>query len=305
MLSNFSTIFLSILFEAIPFVMLGTIISSLIEVFISADTINSHLPKNKMLAYLSAALFGIICPVCECAIIPIVRRLIKKNLPIGMAISFMIALPIVNPIVLMSTYYAFDSLIAAFLRGFLGLIAALIIGYSFDKLNKKDALKSTSKQALKLGIAPTIDKAVKQKKTAKNLILSIIDHTSHEVYEVGRLLIVGALISASLQILVPRITLKQFGTTTISSIIFMMLLAFVLSICSEADAFIASSFKYSFSSASVLGFMLFGPMIDIKNCIMLYGSFKKGFATRFIITCTIICFSLIVSLSIAMKGLWL
>lgn len=102
------TMFLSIVLEAIPFILVGVFVSALIQTFISEDTLRRWLPKNPYVAIVSAAFFGIIFPVCECAIIPIVRRLIKKGMPPAVGMTFLMSAPIINPIVFLSTYYAFQ-----------------------------------------------------------------------------------------------------------------------------------------------------------------------------------------------------
>ncbi|OOV50636.1 hypothetical protein B1A67_13200, partial [Clostridium botulinum D/C] len=104
---NFCTIFTSILLEAIPFILIGSFISSLIQVFVSEEFVTRIIPKNKFLGLLLASLIGIVFPVCECTIVPITKKLIKKGVPLGVAFTFMLSVPIVNPIVLMSTYWSY------------------------------------------------------------------------------------------------------------------------------------------------------------------------------------------------------
>src|SRR5579875_89612 len=127
---NVNTIFLSIILEAIPFILLGVFVSAIIQLFVSEKFIQRVLPRNVYLAVIPAALLGIIFPICECAIIPVVRRLIKKGMPSHVAIVFMLSAPILNPVVYASTYYAFKSTpYIANARMFVGFISSIIIGF--------------------------------------------------------------------------------------------------------------------------------------------------------------------------------
>ena len=130
----------------------------------------------------------------------------------------------------------------------------------------------------------------------------MLSHTNAELKSVGMYLIFGAIIAAGVQMLVPTAVLKSVGGGRIISILVMMLMAFVLSLCSEADAFIASTFLVQFSGASVLAFLITGPMIDIKNTFMMLGSFKKKFAARLILTILLVCFALALLASFLIGG---
>lgn len=289
-LDNFSTIFLSIILEGFPFIILGAIVSSIIQVWVSEETITKLIPKNKFLGLLSAALVGIIFPVCECAIIPIGRRLIKKGVPLNMAVTFMLAVPIVNPIVLISTYYAFWGYsIMVFLRAGFGILAAIVIGYIIGELYKGYPLKQSIHIHSYKGVCSHHNCSCGHNNKGSNL-KQIIGHVSEELYDVGRLFIIGAGISSAMQTFIPRQYIASIGSGSLSSILVMMLLAFILSICSETDAFIARSFASQFTSSSILGFLIFGPMIDIKNTMMLAGSFKIKLIIQLIFLIFTICF---------------
>lgn len=320
MLEGFSVIFLSILIEALPFVILGAFVASLIEVFVTPAWLVAHLPRQWWLSYPLAGLMGLIFPVCECAIVPIMRRLVTKGVPVGIATTIMLSVPIVNPVVLLSTYYAFPDSPIPWLRGGLGYLGAVLIGLSLSRLKKSDVLtlKTTVKPGLTLGgVAKPVHlkgpsvlvsttqalgiKSAEEKGVRlgiKALVLKVLGHTQHELFDVGRFLILGAFVSASLQTFVPRVWLTSAGGNTLVSILLMMTLAFVLSLCSEADAFVASTFRYQFSQSSLLAFLIFGPMIDIKNALMLMGTFKGKFVRRLIATIAIVCFTLALVVSL-------
>ena len=138
-LEGFTIVFLCIILEALPFVMVGAFVASIIQIFVSEQTIAKIIPKNRFVGLIAASLMGIIFPVCECAIVPIMTRLIKKGVPLNIAVTFMLAVPIVNPVVLTSTYYAFPGqTYMVFLRGFLGLISAILIGYLIGIIQDKN-----------------------------------------------------------------------------------------------------------------------------------------------------------------------
>jgi hypothetical protein len=146
------------------------------------------------------------------------------------------------------------------------------------------------------------DGAGQHKRGAWDAIRKVLAHTGDELKSVGAYLIFGALIAAAMQLLVPREVIAGIGSGSVSSTLAMMLLAFVMSLCSEADAFIASTFMTQFPAAAVLGFLITGPMIDIKNTMMLMGSFKKQFALKLIIIILLVCFVLTMAAGLFVKG---
>lgn len=291
---NFSTIFISIILEAIPFIMLGAFISALIQVFVTQETIIKILPKNQFLSLLGAGLMGLIFPVCECAVIPIARRLIKKGAPPGTATTFMLAVPLVNPVVMLSTYYAFyNNIKMVVIRGVFGFIAAVVIGFIVGHLENdnevlKDSYDADDSQCF-CGCGNNYEYH-----RNKSKLSAVLGHTSSELYNIGRYLIMGALISAAFQTIVSKNSLAFMGNHLIYSVFVMMALAFVMSVCSAADAFIAQSFMGQFTIGSIIAFLILGPMIDIKNTMMLRSSFKEKYVfnviTYVVFTCCAIGF---------------
>jgi uncharacterized protein len=288
MIQNFSVIFISIVLEAMPFIMMGAFISALIQVFITENTIARFLPKNKLLGVFAAALSGLIFPVCECAVIPIARRLIKKGVPVNMAVAFMLAVPIVNPIVLLSTYYAFHAKpYMVLVRGGFGFLIAVSIGMIIDILQGKNSpLKNSLVETGSL-CSCGYDHTYKKKQSK---LMEIIHHTNAELYDIGKFLILGAAISAFFQTVISREYILIVGQHPVYSIAAMMLFAFLISLCSEADAFIASTFVGQFTNGGITAFLLLGPMIDIKNTLMLSASFKKSFIVKLIFLIFTMCF---------------
>lgn len=304
-LRNFGTIFISLILEGFPFLIIGAFVSSLIQLMVSEDVISRFKIKSKFLSLLLMSLLGIIFPVCECAIVPIVRRLVKKGMPIGMAVTFMTAVPIVNPVVFLSTYYAFlGYTYMAYLRMGLGIICSIVIGFLVGELTSANPLKADNHVHNHEACdchhhdhhQHNHEHSSEHHEVGK--IRELITHVSEEFYEIGRFFIIGSLLSSIFQTFIPRAYILKIGGGNVSSIIVMMVMAFVLSICSETDAFIGRAFFNQFTGSSVIAFLIFGPMIDIKNTIMLMANFKFTFVVKLVFVIISICFLAAMLLSI-------
>ncbi|PRS15494.1 permease [Bacillus halotolerans] len=263
-----NSIFISILIEAIPFILIGVILSGIIQMFVSEEMIARIMPKNRFLAVLFGALAGILFPACECGIIPITRRLLLKGVPLHAGVAFMLTAPIINPIVLFSTYIAFGNRWSVvFYRGGLALAVSVIIGIILSYQFKDNQLLKPDEP----GHHHHHHHTLLQK------LGGTLRHAIDEFFSVGKYLILGAFIAAAMQTYVKTSTLLAIGQNDVSSSLVMMGLAFVLSLCSEVDAFIASSFSSTFSLGSLIAFLVFGAMVDIKNLLMMLAAFKKRF----------------------------
>ena len=272
---NISIIFMSIFFESMPFLFLGSLVSAVIENYVSDETIAKIIPKNKILGSLVGVFLGLFIPACDCAVIPISKRLLKKKVPINVAISFMLASPIINPVLLLATYNAFynDSKMFYF-RVIFGILIALIVGVIMGLLfGDKDVISNNDIEC---------HCHDKHKHTLKNDLLSISKHSAIDFFEVVKYLIVGALLASLVQVLLPRDILVMFNDNNLLSIILLMLFAYLLSLCSTSDSFVGKSLLSSFSKSSIMAYLLLGPMIDIKNTIVLLGNYKKSFVITLI-----------------------
>lgn len=282
-----NTIFISILIEAIPFVLIGVLIAGMIQIFVTEEMLAKMIPKNRVLAVLYGTLLGALFPACECGIVPIVRRLLLKGVPLHAGIAFMLTGPVINPIVLFSTYVAFGNNWEMMIyRGILALIVAFIVGmilsyqYKNNQLIENKNNQLIEKMSVKVlhhhdsnhGNQPLWEK-----------VIGTLRHAVDEFFSVGKYLIIGAFVAAAMQTYIKTSTLLEIGQNEVSSSLVMMGLAFVLSLCSEADAFIASSFSSTFSTGSLVAFLAFGPMVDIKNTLMMLGVFKKRFVGQLIL----------------------
>lgn len=267
-------IFISIIIEALPFVLLGTILSGIIEVFITPDIVNKFLPKNKFLRVLFGTFVGFVFPSCECGIIPIINRFLEKKVPSYTAVPFLATAPIINPIVLFATYSAFGNSIRFLILRFVGAtIVAIALGVMLAFLVDDNILKEDAK--------PTHFHDYSDKKWYQKIFLALA-HAIDEFFDTGRYLVFGTLIASAMQIYLPTRVLTTIEHSPITAILVMMLLAFILSLCSEADAFIGASLLSTFGIAPVMAFLLIGPMIDIKNLMMMVNSFKTRFIVQFI-----------------------
>ncbi len=281
-LLQMNTIFISILIEALPFVLLGVIISGIIQIFVTDEMMARVIPKNKIGAVLLASVIGALFPACECGIVPITRRLMAKGVPLYAAIPFMLTGPIINPVVLFSTFVAFGNdwkivLYRAGVAFIVSLLVGLILSFQFKT--------PQTKREVHLRTSP-------KKMSAK--LSEATRHTIDEFFSVGKFLIIGGLIAAGMQTFIKTSTLFSLGQGDVSSNAVMMGLAYVLSLCSSADAFIASSFRSTFTDSAIVSFLVFGPMFDIKNTLMMLSQFK----TKFVFTLLAYVFILVLIVSI-------
>ncbi|WP_078549123.1 permease [Litchfieldia alkalitelluris] len=277
---NVNTIFLSIVLEAIPFILLGVFISALIQTFVSEEWLQRYIPKNAFAALIPAALLGAIFPICECAIVPIVRRLIKKGMPLHVGVVFLVGAPILNPVVFASTYYAFQAnLEIVYARMGFAFVLSILIGLILYLVFKNKDQIRWSREELS-----GRDKDSEQIFT--NKWKSTFFHASDEFFEMGKYLIMGAFIASLFQTFLDRNILLAIGSNDFTGPLVMMVFAYVLSLCSEADAFVASSFGNTFTAGSILAFLVYGPMLDLKNTIMLFAYFKAKFVIWFMVVVT-------------------
>jgi uncharacterized membrane protein YraQ (UPF0718 family) len=281
-----ATLFLSIVVEALPFLLLGVFVSALIEVFVSKDLITSLLPKNPLLALPVAGLAGIVFPVCECGIVPITRRLHGKGVPLGPAITFMLAAPIVNPIVALSTRYAFGSTVnmVALRLGF-GFLAATLIGLVIHLTVKKNILKDSPGHH-------------HHHHSHGSKLSQVVGAACGEFFGMSRFLLLGALLAASVQAVVSRPLLLAIGQGRVGSVAAMMTFGYLISLCSEADAFVASTFTGTFTTGSLLAFLLYGPMTDVKNTLMMFAAFKSKFVLWLLVLITVVILTIGVSVNL-------
>jgi uncharacterized protein len=274
-LVTFSTRFLGIFIEAVSFLLLGTVISGLIAVFVNNDDLARVVPRNPIAATIVGSMLGFIFPVCECGVVPVTRRLYQKGLPVSVGITFLLAAPVMNPIVLASTYAAFGWGPVLIGRYVISWIMAITIGLLFGLQNRPQRLVNPQALATISG-ASSGATAIRMARTPLLPGLKqALKVAGEEFFEMGRYLIIGAFLASVMQTLVPQETLKTLANNPVNSVLVMAALAFILSVCSTVDAFLALSFARTFTTGSILTFLTFGPMVDIKSTMMYLGVFKR------------------------------
>jgi uncharacterized membrane protein YraQ (UPF0718 family) len=265
---------LGIFIEAAPFLLLGTLASGLVEVFLRKEWALRLLPRNPVMGAVAGGLLGFAFPVCECGVVPLTRRLFHKGMSPSMGIAFLLASPVLNPIVIASTYAAYGWGSMLFLRIGLSLVIAVTTGLVFAiprqpvGLLRPMALAPISGGSIELPV-------LELRQPFWPRLQSALTIAADEFFEMGRYLIIGTALAALLQTLVPQSTLLGLGAGPVLSVLVMMLLAVLLSICSTVDAFVSLAFVGSFTSGSILSFLVFGPMVDIKSVLLYLQVFRR------------------------------
>jgi uncharacterized membrane protein YraQ (UPF0718 family) len=262
---TWSTIFVSISTQALPFLVFGVVLSALIAAFVPPGAIERRLPRRQALAVPVAGVAGIGLPGCECGSVPVAGRLVAQGTPPAAALTFLLSAPAINPVVLVATAVAFPGqpeVVAA--RFGASLATAVVVGWIWLRLGRDD-LVSKARGASGAGGS-----------RAEVFRSTVV----HDFLHAGGFLVVGAITTATLQVLVPTSVLDAVADHGLLAILAMALLAIVLSICSEADAFVAASLT-QFSLTSRLVFLVVGPTVDVKLVSLQAGTFGRGFAARF------------------------
>jgi uncharacterized membrane protein YraQ (UPF0718 family) len=321
-LNNGFTIFLSLLVEAMPFLLFGVLFSSVLLIFIDERQLVAKMPTNPLLGALAGSMIGFLFPVCECGNVPVARRLLMQGVPTPVAIGFLLAAPTINPIVIWATWIAFrDQPEIVVLRVIFSLVIAVIIGvvFSFQKdvnpivqpaiaryLKFNPPAKSETKRrgrryaaqpeaavpnglksgtyilggkpGLPLRLDPNSLQAdtltASPSKSVADKLRLVLDNVVQELRELGGVMILGSAIAAAVQVFAPRDLILSLGAGHVSSIVVMLILAAVVSVCSTVDSFFALSFASAFSSGSLLAFLVFGPMVDIKSVGLMLSVFN-------------------------------
>jgi len=282
---NFLYSFLALAFEGLPFVLVGSLISGAIAAFIPSKIITGILPKNGLLATLTSGLLGLCFPVCECGIVPIIRRLINKGLPVSCGVTFMLASPIVNPIVAFSTFAAFRgqhpwlNMAVRLVLGYLVAVSAGLVVRRLDPASilRTGAVKTTIRKRLAFSVSALPDaetfgiEASFQEKLIAAIRMACDDFIDTAIY-----FMIGAAVAATFNTAVDQQIILPLSLQPTLSTFAMMVIAAVLTLCSTSDAFIAATFV-SFPIFARMAFMVFGPMFDLKLFFLYSVLFKKRF----------------------------
>ena len=269
---TFLLVFGSLLVEALPFILLGAAVSALIEVFVPASAFArlARLPRGLQMPV--AGLGGFAFPVCECGSVPVARRLLLKGLHPTAAVTFMLAAPILNPVVLLATAIAYRGREVMwpmlFGRAGLGLVVAMAVGWAVGA-------RARAADLLRPGRVATPDHDHAGGASAEGRWPRYFGHLADDFTMLSRYLVIGAAVAAALQTFLPQDVIGQVATTPVLDVVALMVLAAALSLCSESDAFVAASFV-QFGMASQLAFLVAGPMVDAKLVALYGGTFGRG-----------------------------
>jgi uncharacterized protein len=300
-LQDFLTLALSIVVEALPFVILGALVSAVIRLVGSTERLIQLLPKRPLLRRLSISLLGTFMPVCECGNVPVARGFIIRGLSVSESMTFLLAAPILNPVTLLSTSQAFrldPSIVWIRMAGAL-LIANLVGGLI--------ALHKNQMELVSKGFYNTLCEVEATDEHGHH-------HHEHDHHHVSRwqegivvfrdevslmlkMLCFGAIIAGLTQVFVPREVLTTLGSHPVLSILAMIALAFIISICSNVDAFFALAYSSTFTVGSIVAFLVFGPMIDIKMLALMRTTYKTRLlaGVTLVVTLTSILIGLVVN----------
>lgn len=302
---DFAYAFLSILFEGAPFILLGTLISGFIDVYLPAGTMDRFLPKNKFLAVIVAGLLGAVFPVCECAVVPVIRRLVKKGLPVSCALTYMLAAPIVNPITALSTWKAFQGQGAAMMTGgrmALGFLVAVLVGLVVSRMRLSSVLKPKLAESLAASEPTPAQEASSccghdhehghehhedgccghehshHHEHGDQRLVAALRSAMKDFVDVAVYFTIGLAITALFNTgIAPGAEwLDKVAGNPVGAPAALMFLAFILSLCSTSDAFIAATL-HKFSWGAKLAFLTFGPMMDVKLLFLYQTVLRRRF----------------------------
>jgi uncharacterized membrane protein YraQ (UPF0718 family) len=282
--ANWATVFVAITIQAIPFLVLGVAVSAAIATFVPPGAIARMLPGKPALAVPAAAAAGVALPGCECGSVPIAARLMASGVTPAAALAFLLSAPAINPIVLVSTAVAFprdpEMVVARLLAG---LAASVGMGLLWIAFGRDDLLVRARSRVAAPGPRPAVFLATAQ----------------HDFLQAGGFLVIGAAAAATLQTLLPRRLVDSVAESGALSVLVLAVLAVLLALCSEADAFVAAGLK-EFSLTARLAFLVVGPMVDVKLFALQAGTFGPRFAWRFSLATFVVAIA-----SATLVGWWL
>ena len=268
-LRTFFVVFGSLLVQALPFVVIGALAAALVEVFVPLETLERLRRLPRPLQLPAAALAGLFFPICECGSVPVARRLMLRGLAPSAAITFMLAAPVLNPVVIASTFVAFRGRTSLWTivggRFVIGLLVAVAVGWVIGDRRTDDLLKRRPDEHSELEL-----------ERPEPRWRRFFVHLGDDFLFMLRYLLLGATIAAAIQTFLAASLLTDVADLPVVSVVAMMGLAVLLSLCSESDAFVAASFV-QFSSSAQLGFLVLGPMVDMKLLALYAGTFRRGF----------------------------
>ncbi|QIJ66649.1 permease [Streptomyces sp. JB150] len=264
-MQSWTTVFVAVTVQALPFLVFGVVLSAVIGVLVPPFFFARALPGRPAAAVPVAGLAGAVLPGCECASVPVAGALMRRGVTPAAALAFLLSAPAINPVVLTATAVAFPGapeMVAA--RFVAGLLAACAMGWLWQRLGRADWLRPPSRP----------------EHAGQGRGAAFWGSVRHDVLHAGGFLVIGAAAAATLKAVVPEGWLRAAAGNPVAGMVTLALLAVVLSICSEADAFVAASLT-PFGPTALLAFLVVGPMVDLKLIAMQSALFGRGFAARF------------------------
>jgi uncharacterized protein len=280
---NFWYSFLALAFEGLPFVLVGSLISGLIAAFVPSRAITRLLPKNRFLATLVSGLLGLVFPVCECGVVPVVRRLLDKGLPLSCGITYMLASPIVNPLVAISTFAAFRGQqpgANTVIRMVSGYVVAVLVGLAVSRLDparilSTGVLPSSSRRRPSLRIAAMPEAPGLGARTGFfQRLIGAVQLASDDFIDTAMYFMLGAAVASIFNTAVDQRIILPLASNPVLSVAAMMVISAILTLCSTSDAFIAATFV-AFPMPARMAFLVFGPMFDLKLFFLYSALLKK------------------------------
>lgn len=296
-----------LLLQAVPFTLIGVLVSAAVETWVTEDFIEKHAPKSIANGFLAAILAGVCVPVCDCVVVPTFSRLVARKLPLPCAVTFLCAVPVVNPVSIWATWYAFADVPAvAVTRVALGVGVALLVGVSFvifpvkSQVLRQNVLEKVLADCVDCSAFADFNKlqsgnsSYKNSSSFKSDIKNSLKTYAHHIYSdfmrLMPIILFGTIVASIIRVWLGADPASKVNTTTVFvAIPAMMLIAYASSLCSSSDAVIARSLDSSLPMSSVIVFLLFGPMLDIKNTLMLVEDCKTNFVLRLIATIVVFC----------------
>ncbi|MBM4069315.1 MAG: permease [Planctomycetes bacterium] len=298
--------FTSIVYEALPFIVLGVILAGLLEEFVPQQFITRVTPSNRAMAIALGCLLGLVFPMCECGIIPVMKRLLRKGLPLSLCVSYMLAGPIINIVVIMSTYVAFKnpifggSVAVVALRVGLGFVVAYNVGLIVDRLWRRHGTDLLAPSVAKGLDQPSNDEVSGRPRTLMDRLNNITATALGDFIDILAFLIIGALLAAGGRAMLDSMRPAPNRPSSLElelkkhpalAILMMMALAVLLCLCSEADAFVAANFPDAWAPAAKLAFLVLGPMMDLKLFFMYTRVFRQKLIWTIIVAVVIQVFA--------------
>jgi uncharacterized protein len=295
--SSFSAVFLGIFIEAAPFLLMGTLASGIVEVFIAREDLARWIPRQPLLAVLAGSMAGMFFPVCECGVVPFARRLMQKGVPVPVGIAALLAVPVLNPIVIASTLAAFGLGPVFYARIGFSLLIAVLTALVFASRSNPRALLRDEVGEMQAVVVTGYSPA---KPALRERMRQMLVVTADEFFEMGRFLVLGALLAALLQTVVRQSELAVVGQGPLLSVLALTGLAVLLSVCSTVDAFIALAFTGTFTTGAIIAFLVYGPMVDIKSTLM----FTQVFKPHVVLALVLLPLLMTVAFTVLVNLLW-